>query len=40
MKLSIVKYVQVEEWILSRAINKSILHLGCVGDFLQYGKDA
>lgn len=40
MKLPKLDYVSVEDWILSQVKGRSILHLGCAGDYLQYGPDA
>jgi 2-polyprenyl-3-methyl-5-hydroxy-6-metoxy-1,4-benzoquinol methylase len=32
--------VYVEDWILQRTRERSVLHLGCAGDFLSAGRDA
>jgi SAM-dependent methyltransferase len=40
MKLPNFKYVYVDDWVLQRMKGKSVLHLGCVGDFLTEGSKA
>lgn len=40
MKLPKLSYVSVEEWLLSYAHGQTVLHLGCAGDLLRYGKSA
>lgn len=40
MKMPKMKYVQVEKWIVNYVRNKTVLHLGCAGDYLSYGKNA
>jgi len=41
LKLNNLSYSSVEQWILNQCIDKSVLHLGCAGDYtLLYGKEA
>lgn len=41
MKLPELSYVSSEEWVIRQCKDKTVLHLGCAGDFtLQLGKEA
>ncbi len=40
MKLPSLQYVYVEDWILEQTRDRSVLHLGCAGDFLSAGDTA
>lgn len=40
MKFPRLDYVAVEEWLLSYVSDRTVLHLGCAGNLLQYGRDA
>ena len=37
MKLPKLRYVCVDDWVTQQARGRSVLHLGCAGDYLEYG---
>jgi 2-polyprenyl-3-methyl-5-hydroxy-6-metoxy-1,4-benzoquinol methylase len=40
MRFPSLDYVPVEEWLLSQVKGRSVLHLGCAGDYLRFGQEA
>jgi 2-polyprenyl-3-methyl-5-hydroxy-6-metoxy-1,4-benzoquinol methylase len=40
MKLPPLKYVCVDDWVTEQARNRSVLHLGCAGEYLARGPGA
>lgn len=40
MKFPKLSYVSIEEWIVSMVEGRSVLHLGCAGDYLNFGPEA
>jgi SAM-dependent methyltransferase len=39
MTFPALEYVGVDDWIVDQARGKSVLHLGCAGDYLAHGAD-
>jgi 2-polyprenyl-3-methyl-5-hydroxy-6-metoxy-1,4-benzoquinol methylase len=35
-----LSYVSVDDFIIAKAAGRNVLHLGCAGDYLEYGRDA